>query len=53
MTGPSPQSPTIEGMDVGIFGDGPHYVTYISGSGFQPDRSVKIQINRGGDQNEN
>jgi hypothetical protein len=52
MTRSSPQSPTIEGMDVEISGDEPLYITYINGSGFQPVRPVRVQINRGSDQNE-
>jgi len=53
MAGQSPQSSTIEGTDVEISGDEPHYITYISGSGFQPIRPVKIKISRGSDQDEN
>jgi hypothetical protein len=53
MTGPSPKSSTVEGTDVEISGGELHYITYISGSGFQPVRPVRIQISRGSDQNEN
>jgi hypothetical protein len=53
MTGPLPQSSMIEGADVEISGYEQHYITYINGSGFEPVRPVRIQINRGSDQNEN
>jgi hypothetical protein len=49
-TGPSLEFSTIEGTDVEISGDEARYVTYIHGSGFEPVRPVRIQINRGSDQ---
>jgi len=53
ITRPPLESSVIEGTEVEFSGNEARYVTYINGSGFQPVRPVRIQINRGSNQNGN